>query len=190
MTTMHPDPYADRCCWARGENNTLLREYHDNEWGKPVHDDRVLFEFLVLESFQAGISWWIILKKREAFRKAFDGFDYEKIAQYGEEKVASLLTDEGIVRSKGKIAATIGNAQVFMRIREEFGSFDAYLWQFVGGVPVKNQDDNIPTHTALSDQIAKDLKKRGMKYMGTVITYSFLGAVGVVNDHERCCKFY
>ncbi len=178
-----------RCLWV-DPNFDLQREYHDNEWGVAVFDDQLLFEMLVLESFQAGLSWAIILKKREAFRTAFDGFDAVKISNYGEEKVEELLKNEKIVRSKAKINATISNAKIFLDIKKEFGSFSNYLWGFTDHKVIKNVDDNIPTKTELSDKISKDMKKRGIKFMGSVTVYSYLQAIGIVNNHETWCYKY
>lgn len=176
-----------RCFWAQ-EACALYQEYHDKEWGVPCHDDRHLFEMLVLESFQAGLSWITILKKREAFRQAFDGFDPTKVAGYGEEKIQQLLQDASIVRSRGKIQAAIGNARVFLDIQREFGSFDRYLWGFTEGKTLREPGELRLARTELSDRLAADLKRRGMKYMGTVIAYAYLQAVGVVNGHDSACQ--
>ena len=175
-----------RCRWA-DPNSELYIAYHDHEWGRPEHDDQKLFEMLILEGFQAGLSWLTILKKREAFRRAFDRFDPAAVAQYGPEKVESLMADVGIVRNRRKILASIQNAKIFLAIQEEFGSFDRYLWSFTEGEVIVNTDDVFHTHTNLSDRISKDLKRRGMSFVGTTIIYSFLQAVGVVNDHELTC---
>ena len=175
-----------RCSWANPKNPLYIR-YHDEEWGVPVHDDQRLFEMLLLESFQAGLSWECVLNKREAFRRAFDGFDLERVCAYGEEKIQSLMEDAGIVRNRRKILAAIQNAKVFLSIQDEFGSFDSYLWGFTGGQVILNTDDTPHTHTELSDRISKDLKRRGMNFVGTTIIYSFLQATGVVNDHELAC---
>lgn len=164
-----------------------MRDYHDEEWGVPAHDEARLYEMLFLEAFQAGLSWAIILGKRERFRAAFDGFNPVRIAGYGETKIASLLGDAGIVRCRRKIEAAVGNARVFLDIQKEFGSFDRYLWGFVDGKPIVNVTDHFSTTTPLSDLIARDLRKRGMRYMGSVTVYSLLQAVGVVNDHETGC---
>lgn len=161
--------------------------YHDNEWGRPEHDDRKLFEMLTLEGFQAGLSWLTILKKREAFRRAFDNFQPDVIVQYGPEKVETLMADAGIVRNRRKIEAAIRNAWVYLSIQKEVGSFDRYLWSFTGGKVILNTDDEARAHTELSDRISKDLKHRGMSFVGTTIIYAFLQAVGVVNDHELSC---
>lgn len=180
-------PEITRCGWAGAENTRMCR-YHDEEWGKPVHDDRVLFEFLLLESFQAGLSWSCILNKRDAFRAAFDAFDPVAVAAYGEEKIRSLLADAGIVRAERKIRAAIGNAKAFLEIASEYSSFSNYLWSFTQGKQVSaTAEGTFVTHSVLSDTISADLKKRGMKFVGTVIVYSYLQAVGVVNDHERAC---
>jgi len=178
-----------RCSWANG-NSDIYREYHDNEWGVPVYDDGKLFEMLVLESFQAGLSWLIILKKREAFRSAFANFDPLQVAGFGESKVKELLGDAGIVRNRAKINATITNAKIFLALQEEFGSFANYLWRFTDNEIIKNQDDCLPTRSELSDRIASDMKQRGAKFFGTVIVYSYLQAVGVINDHETGCYKY
>ena len=175
-----------RCHWA-DPNSKLYLAYHDHEWGRPEHDDRKLFEMLTLESFQAGLSWLTILKKREAFRAAFDHFQPEVVAGYGPEKVEALMGDAGIVRNRRKIQAAIGNARVFLAIQREFGSFDRYLWGFTGGEVIVNTDDVFRASTELSDRISGDLKRRGMRFVGTTIVYSFLQAVGVVNDHELAC---
>lgn len=175
-----------RCQWA-DPSLELYITYHDNEWGQPEHDDRKLFEMLTLESFQAGLSWLTILKKREAFRRAFDGFQPDVVAQYGPEKVEELMADAGIVRNRRKIEAAIRNAGVYISIQKEFGSFDRYLWAFTGGKVILNTDDEARAHTELSDRISKDLKRRGMCFVGTTIVYAFLQAVGVVNDHELSC---
>lgn len=179
-------PDAIRCAWAGAENTRMCR-YHDEEWGKPSRDDGTLFEFLLLESFQAGLSWSCILNKREAFRAAFDGFDPEKVVLYGEEKVRALLQDAGIVRAERKIRAAIGNAKAFLEIAREYGSFSNYLWGFTQGKQVCSASGVAITHSPLSDAVSADLKKRGMKFVGTVIVYSYLQAVGVVNDHEPSC---
>jgi DNA-3-methyladenine glycosylase I len=179
-----------RCDWAQ---KPLMVEYHDREWGKSVHDDRVLFEFLILEGAQAGLSWETILNKRENYRRAFDGFDAEKIARYDKRKVRALLGDAGIVRNRLKIAATISNAAAFLEVQREFGSFDRYVWQFVGGRPKKNDwktSRKIPARTAESDALSKDLKARGFRFVGTTICYAFMQAVGMVNDHARDCFRY
>jgi DNA-3-methyladenine glycosylase I len=185
MSEMH------KCGWCVGD--TLYEDYHDKEWGVPVYDDATLFEFLILETFQAGLSWITILRKRENFRKAFDRFDYKKIATYKQPKIDSLLQDAGIIRNKLKINATITNAQAFMRIQDEFGSFSKYIWKFTDGKPIKNSVTNYKTaapNTALSDTISKDLKKRGFKFVGSTVIYAHMQATGMVNDHEINCFRY
>ena len=178
-----------RCAWVDLTKPDYIA-YHDEEWGQPVHDDRVLFEFIVLESAQAGLSWYTILRKRENYRRAFDGFDPNVIAQYDDAKIASLMQDAGIVRNRLKINATVQNARSFLAIQKEFGSFDAYLWSFVDGKTIDQTFDQLsdyPTHTAESDALAKDLKKRGFKFMGTTVCYAYMQAVGLVNDHQKNC---
>ncbi|MEG1888772.1 MAG: GNAT family N-acetyltransferase [Lachnospiraceae bacterium] len=177
---------ASRCAWV-DEKSELYTAYHDNEWGVPIFDDGKLYEMFLLECFQAGLSWITILKKRESFRMAFDGFDVQLIAQYGAEKVDRLLSDASIIRSRGKISAAICNAKIVLEIQKEFGSFSSYLWGFTDGSVIKNTSDAIATHTDLSDRMSLDMKKRGMKYVGSVTIYSFLQAVGIVNDHETGC---
>ncbi|HCY81513.1 DNA-3-methyladenine glycosylase I [Xanthomarina gelatinilytica] len=180
-----------RCGWCVGDE--LYEAYHDQEWGVPVTDDDTLFEFLILETFQAGLSWITILRKRENFRKAFDGFNYRKIAQYKQDKIDSLLQDAGIIRNKLKIHATISNAQMFMKIQEEFGSFSNYIWGFVDGEPIKNKLKHYkeaPATTAISDALSKDLKKRGFKFVGSTVMYAHMQATGMVNDHEVGCFRY
>ena len=177
-----------RCAWAGNRDHDV--RYHDEEWGVPVHNDNILFEFLILEGFQAGLSWTTILKKRENFRRAFDDFNATKIANYNEQKVASLLTDKGIVRNKLKIRSAISNAQHFLDIQKEFGAFDSYIWQFTGGTPIvnkRNSMSDIPVSTVESDAMSKDLKKRGFKFVGTTICYAFMQATGMVNDHVVDC---
>jgi DNA-3-methyladenine glycosylase I len=176
-----------RCPWATTEPAI---EYHDQEWGVPVHDDRRLFEFLILEGAQAGLSWITILKKRENYRKAFDGFRAEKITHYGAHDVRRLLGDAGIVRNRLKIAAAITNAKAFLALREEIGSFDAYLWSFVGGTPKQNRrrrTSDVPARTAESDAMSRDLLKRGFKFVGSTICYALMQATGMVNDHLVTC---
>ena len=180
-----------RCFWV--SDDPLYIEYHDNEWGVPVYDDDRLFEFLILETFQAGLSWITILKKRENFREALDNFDYKKIAKYGDEKFEKLLQDAGIIRNKLKIKATITNAQAFMKVQEEFGSFSNYIWSFTNGKPIKNsftKKEDVPATTELSDQISKDLKKRGFKFVGSTVIYAHMQATGMVNDHTTDCFRY
>ncbi|MGB5666831.1 MAG: DNA-3-methyladenine glycosylase I [Maribacter sp.] len=180
-----------KCGWCIGDD--LYEAYHDNEWGVPVKDDATLFEFLTLETFQAGLSWITILRKRENFRKAFDDFDYQKIAKYNESKIDALLQNEGIIRNKLKVRATVGNAQAFMKVQEEFGSFSTYIWGFTEGRPIKNTIKNHkvgPANTPLSDTISKDLKKRGFKFVGSTVVYAHMQATGMVNDHEVNCFRY
>jgi DNA-3-methyladenine glycosylase I len=176
-----------RCPWATTEPNIT---YHDKEWGVSVHDDRMLFEFLILEGAQAGLSWTTILKKRENYRKAFDGFHAGKIARYGARDVRRLLRDERIVRNRLKIAATIQNAKAFLAVRKEFGTFDTYLWSFVGGKPIQNRWRNmadVPARTAESDAMSRDLQRRGFKFVGSTICYALMQAIGMVNDHLVTC---
>ena len=178
-----------RCSWV-DEKSEIYKKYHDEEWGVPKHDERDLFELLVLESFQAGLSWLTVLKKREAFKKAFDNFNVKKVANYDDKKVDELLKNDKIIRSKNKILSAIGNARVFIEIQKEFGSFSNYIWGFSDNKVVKKDFVKLPVSTELSDTISKDLKKRGMKYVGTVIIYSYLQAIGVVDDHEKDCFKY
>jgi DNA-3-methyladenine glycosylase I len=178
---------SERCHWA---TSPLMIEYHDKEWGVPVHDDRVLFEFLILEGAQAGLSWETILNKRENYRRAFDRFDAAKIARYDGKKVRSLMADAGIVRNKLKIASTISNAKAFLDVQKEFGSFDRYIWQFVGGKPKVNRwksSQRLPARTPESDAMSKDLKKRGFRFVGSTICYAFMQATGMVDDHSADC---
>ncbi|HLT54174.1 MAG TPA: DNA-3-methyladenine glycosylase I [Flavobacteriaceae bacterium] len=180
-----------RCGWCVGD--PLYEAYHDTEWGVPVYDDATLFEFLILETFQAGLSWITILRKRENFRKAFDHFDYKKIANYKQKKIDSLLEDAGIIRNKLKVNATVTNAQAFMKVQEEFGSFSNYIWKFTDGKPIKNTLQNykqVPATTPLSDALSKDLKKRGFKFVGSTVIYAHMQATGMVNDHEVNCFRY
>ncbi len=180
-----------RCFWV--SDSELYRDYHDNEWGVPVYDDQTLFEFLILETFQSGLSWSTILNKRENFRKAFDNFDYKKIADYTEIKFESLLQDTGIVRHKLKIRSAIINAQLFMDVQKEFGSFSTFIWSYVAEKPIINsfhKKEEVPITTALSDKIAKDLKKRGFKFVGATVIYAYMQAIGLVNDHLIDCYKY
>ncbi|MEH6680664.1 MAG: DNA-3-methyladenine glycosylase I [Sediminicola sp.] len=180
-----------RCPWCIGD--PLYEAYHDREWGVPLRDDRGLFEFLVLETFQAGLSWITILRKRENFRDALDGFDFKKIAAYEAEKVELLMQDKGIIRNRAKINATVGNARSFMEIQHEFGSFSDYIWGFVNGSPIKNaliSSKNAPARTLLSDTISNDLKKRGFKFVGSTVIYAHMQATGMINDHEINCFRY
>ena len=180
---------ATRCGWAEGSE--AMRRYHDEEWGVPSHDDRHLFELLVLEGAQAGLSWSTVLNKRDGYRLAFDGFDPARVARYDEAKVAELLADAGIVRNRLKVRSAVQNARAFLEIQVEQGSFDAYLWNWVGGRPVSNRPrsaDDVPASTELSDRISKDLKRRGFTFVGSTIVYSYLQAVGVVDDHLMSCE--
>ena len=180
-----------RCGWCQAAPE--LFDYHDNEWGVPVYDDETLFEFLILETFQAGLSWITVLRKRENFRKAFDDFKYQSIAKYEQPKIDILLQDAGIIRNRLKINATITNAQAFMKIQDEFGSFSNYIWAFVNETPIRNNFKSlqqIPANTPLSDLISKDLKKRGFKFVGTTVVYAFMQAIGMVNDHITSCYRY
>lgn len=179
-----------RCHWAR---NDLAIRYHDREWGVPVHDDAVLFEFLILEGAQAGLSWDTILKKRDNYHAAFDGFDVQRVARYQSRKIQSLLRDPGIIRNRLKIAGTVKNAKAFLAVQKEFGSFDRYIWQFTGGRPRVNSwksHQQVPASTAESDAMSKDLKKRGFTFVGSTICYAFMQAVGIVNDHAVNCFRY
>jgi len=181
-----------RCAWVDPENK-IYTEYHDKEWGTPVHDDKKLFEMLVLEGAQAGLSWETVLKKRENYRKAFDGFDPQKVARYDEAKQAELLQNKGIIRNRLKIRSAIRNAGVFLEIQKEFGSFDTYIWNFVDNKPVPNEFESIsqlPAKTELSEMISRDLKKRGMNFIGPTIIYAYMQSVGMVNDHEVSCFRY
>lgn len=178
----------NRCSWCLSSD--LYKEYHDQEWGKPVYDDATLFEFLLLETFQAGLSWITILNKRENFRKAFDNFDYQKIANYSEEKIQELLLDAGIIRNKLKVYSSVTNAQNFIKIQEEFGSFSTYIWGFTDGKPIDKKPKTLKEVTAttpLSDAISKDLKKRGFKFVGSTVVYAHMQATGMVNDHIEDC---
>lgn len=180
-----------KCGWCVGDD--LYEAYHDEEWGVPVKDDDTLFEFLILETFQAGLSWITILRKRENFRIAFDDFDYRKIANYKQDKIDSLLQDAGIIRNKLKVHATVSNARLFMEIQKEFGSFSNYIWKFVDGKPIKNKHKNYkdaPATTKESDALSKDLKKRGFKFVGSTVMYAHMQATGMVNDHEVGCFRY
>lgn len=177
-----------RCAWC--EKDDLYRNYHDTEWGKPVYDDQLLFEFLILETFQAGLSWYTILAKRNNFRKAFANFDYKKVAKYGETKIQELMLDAGIIRNQLKIRAAVSNAIAFMEVQKEFGSFSNYIWKFTDGKPIDNQPKtlrDVPASTPLSDAISKNLKKRGFKFVGTTVVYAHMQATGMVNDHVVDC---
>ena len=176
-----------RCSWP---TNELAIRYHDEEWGVPLHDDRRLFEFLILEGAQAGLSWDTILRKRENYRAAFDNFDPEKVARYGDEKVVELLGNDGIIRNRLKIASAIANAKAFLNVQDEFGTFDAYIWGFVDGSPIVNSvkgHGDVPAKTPISDAISKELKKRGFNFVGSTIMYAFMQATGMVNDHFASC---
>ena len=177
-----------RCPWP--SDDKLMIKYHDKEWGVPLHNDKKLFEFLILEGFQAGLSWRTILHKRENFRKAFDNFDYNKVAKYNNRKINSLLKDAGIIRNRLKIAGSITNAKEFLKVRKEFGTFDKYIWSFVNGKPIQNNIKSLkelPAKTKLSDQISEDLRKRGFKFVGSTIVYAHMQATGMVNDHIVGC---
>lgn len=193
LPTSTPRPKHEaliRCAWAR---NDLERQYHDGEWGVPLHDDRGFFESLVLDGAQAGLSWDTILKKRDNYRLAFDGFDPKKVARYDRRKVKSLLSNEGIVRNRLKISSAIGNAKAFVAVQDEFGSFDRYIWGFVGGKPRVNRwrtMAKVPSRSAESDAMSRDLKERGFKFVGTTICYAFMQATGLVNDHVVECFRY
>jgi DNA-3-methyladenine glycosylase I len=192
MPTTDATTDPTRCTWAPWPSDLMLR-YHDEEWGVPSHNDRHLFEMLILEGAQAGLSWNTILNKRENYRRAFDGFDFEKIAEYGEADISRLMADAGIVRNLAKITATIGNARALLAVRDEFGSFDAYIWRFTGGEPKRNAFRSLrdlPASTTESDAMSKDLKKRGFRFVGSTICYAFMQAVGMVNDHEMACFRY
>jgi len=181
----------ERCTWVN--DNPLYIHYHDNEWGVPVYDERLLFEFLILEGMQAGLNWLTILKKRDNFRTVFDNFDAEIIANYDQNKIIQLMSDEGIIRNRLKIQATIVNAQAFLRIRKNLGDFSNYIWDFVNGEPLQNhweQAHQVPTTTLISDNMATDLKKRGFKFTGSTICYAFMQATGMVNDHTMNCICY
>lgn len=186
---MTESPGRIRCAWAT-RGGPLDIAYHDEEWGVPVHDDRRLFEFLVLEGAQAGLSWSTILKKRDGYRAAFAGFDPARVARFSPARIETLLADPGIVRNRLKVAATVDNARAFLRVQEAFGSFDAYLWRFVDGRPVQNRwrtQEQVPAKTPLSDALSKDLAQRGFRFVGSTITYAFMQAVGMVNDHTIDC---
>jgi DNA-3-methyladenine glycosylase I len=179
-----------RCAWAQTE---AMIAYHDNEWGVPLHDDRALFEFLILEGAQAGLSWSTILNKRENYRAAFDGFDASKIARYREPRIETLLGNAGIVRNRLKVAAAVTNAKAFLAVQKEFGSFDDYVWGFVDGRPVSSawkEPADVPARTAVSDAMSKDLAKRGFRFVGSTICYAFMQATGIVNDHLVSCSRY
>jgi DNA-3-methyladenine glycosylase I len=177
-----------RCGWC--EKNDLYRNYHDNEWGNPVYDDETIFEFLLLETFQAGLSWYTVLVKRENFKKAFDNYDFKKIAKYKTEKLQALFDDNGIIKNKLKINATVTNAQAFIKIQEEFGTFSKYIWGFVDNKPIDNKPktlQDVPASTDVSEKLSKDLKKRGFKFVGPTVVYAHMQATGMVNDHVESC---
>ena len=178
-----------KCKWVNMSNPLYIR-YHDLEWGKPHYDDAYLFEFLLLESFQAGLSWECILNKREDFRLAFDNFDYNKISNYDDYKIEELCNNPNIIRNRLKIKASINNARVFIKIREEFGSFSNYIWSFTDGKVIKNKDDKFRATSELSDLVSNDLKRRGMSFVGSTIIYSYLQAIGIIDDHELECDLY
>ena len=186
--TAHPTMERNRCAW--GASHPVYIPYHDTEWGVLLHDDRRIFEHLVLEGAQAGLSWLTILKKREAYRRAFDGFDPRRVARYGDERIARLLADEGIIRNRLKIRSAVTNARAFLDVQEEFGTFDRYVWQFVGGRPRQNAWrtlDEVPARTTESDAMSKDLRSRGFKFVGSTICYAHMQATGMVNDHLVDC---
>ncbi|WP_405099081.1 DNA-3-methyladenine glycosylase I [Oceanobacillus sp. FSL H7-0719] len=183
--------HISRCSWVT--NDPIYIAYHDNEWGKPVHDDRKLFEMLTLEGAQAGLSWITILKRRENYQAAFDDFNVEVISRYSSDKIDALLQDPGIIRNRRKIESVIRNAQAFLSVQDEFGSFDAYIWKFIGGNPLINHwqtDDEVPAKTKESEAMSKDLKKRGFSFIGPTICYAFMQATGMVNDHTKGCFLY
>ena len=180
-----------RCPWP--SDDKLMTKYHDKEWGVPLHNDKKLFEFLILEGFQAGLSWRTILYKRENFRKAFDSFDYNKVAKYNKKKINSLLKDAGIVRNRLKVEGAVANAKAFLQVRKEFGTFDKYIWSFVDGKPIQNKFKSLkelPARTELSDKISDDLRQRGFKFVGSTIVYAHIQATGMVNDHMANCYRY
>jgi DNA-3-methyladenine glycosylase I len=191
MSMKQPDLTLKRCEWCL--KDPLYIKYHDKEWGVPVHNDKKLYEFLVLEGFQAGLSWLTILRKRENFKKAFDLFNFNSVAEYNKRKVESLMNDAGIIRNRMKIEAAVSNAKHFLEVRDEFGTFDKYIWSFTGYKPVKNKFKemrDLPAKTDLSDRISKDLKERGFKFVGTTIIYAHMQATGMVNDHVKGCFRY
>jgi len=180
---------SQRCPWSEGVSDAYLR-YHDEEWGVPVHDDRLQFEFLVLEGAQAGLSWSTVLHKRDAYREAFEGFDPARISRYGERKLETLLGNPGIIRNRLKIRSAVTNAHAFLKVQDEFGSFDAYIWGFVGGSPIQNRwrtQAAVPATSEVSDELSRDLKKRGFKFVGSTIIYAHMQATGLVNDHITGC---
>lgn len=179
----------NRCKWVN-LNNKIYVDYHDTEWGKATYDDYKLFELLILEMFQAGLSWECILNKRDSFKKAFDNFDYNKVSKYNDEKINELLSNKEIIRNKLKIKAAINNAKIFIEIQKEYTTFSNYIWSFTDNKIIKNKDDNFKVSSLLSDKISNDLKKRGMKFVGTIIIYSYLQAIGIIDDHELSCSCY
>ncbi|AXY24588.1 DNA-3-methyladenine glycosylase I [Suicoccus acidiformans] len=179
---------VQRCEWVEGKPHYYVA-YHDYEWCQPTHDEQELYQWLLLESFHVGLSWQLVLSKYENFQAAFSHFDYRQIAQYQEQDVLRLMQDRGIIRHEGKIRAAITNAQSFLKVQEEFGTFDAYIWSFTDGKVIQGEGAGIPSRTLLSDQVSKDMKKRGFKFIGSVTIYSYLQAIGVVNDHDRNCAF-
>lgn len=181
--------FMNRCKWVNLENKRYV-DYHDFEWGRAKYDDHILFELLILEMFQAGLSWECILNKRESFRNSFDNFDCEKISNYDDEKIFELLNNKSIIRNKLKIKASINNAKIFINIQREYGSFSKYIWHFTNNKVIYNRDNVFVTHNELSDEISRDLKSRGMKFVGTVIIYSYLQAIGIINDHQLECFCY
>ena len=190
MNTRSEQAQPTRCAWA---TTPLGIAYHDAEWGVPLHDDRGLFEFLILEGAQAGLSWELILQRRDAYREAFDGFDPAIVAAYGDDKIAELLANPGIVRNRQKVAAAVGNARVFLGVQEEFGSFDAYVWAFVDGRPLTNawrSMEEVPATTPLSERVSKEVRRRGFRFVGPTICYSYMQAVGMINDHTTDCFRY
>ena len=191
MSSLNIMTNISRCKWC--EKDSLYIKYHDNEWGTPIHDEQKLFECLILETFQAGLSWITVLRKRDNFRKAFDNFDYKKVALYDEDKIQGLLQDTGIIRNKLKVRATVSNAQAFLKVQKEFGSFDKYIWSFVDWKPIQNKwktTKELPASTELSDLLSKDLKKRGFKFVGSTVVYAHMQATGMVNDHTIDCYRY
>ena len=186
-----PDKEIIRCGWCKGSE--LMMAYHDEEWGTPLHDDNRHFEFIILDGFQAGLSWSTIINKRENFRKAFDNFDPQKVARYTEKKIEKLLNDSGIIRNKLKIYSSVSNAKAFLKVQEEFGTFDKYIWQFTGGKTIKNKFESlsqVPAKTKESDAMSKDLLARGFKFVGSTICYAYMQAAGMVNDHLVTCHRY
>ena len=191
MSSLNIMTNISRCKWC--EKDSLYIKYHDNEWGTPIHDEQKLFECLILETFQSGLSWITVLRKRENFRKAFDNFDYKKVSLYDEDKIQELLQDTGIIRNKLKVRATVSNAQAFLKVQKEFGSFDKYIWSFVDWKPIQNKwktTKELLASTELSDLLSKDLKKRGFKFVGSTVVYAHMQATGMVNDHTIDCYRY